>query len=104
MRRRHLLASGEGRWARWKRRRCRWPTLILGVDRLPYDAEWLSRAAHLHHATRDVEADRSGRRVAGERDGTVRIRRLDVAVTVAPVTEADAAAEAGDVLELVTVL
>src|SRR5712691_4437988 len=78
--------------------------VILAVDHLPHFHQRLAGPPHRHHVTRDVQANRSRRGVAGEGDGAVLVEGLDVAVAVALVAEPRAATNARDVLEFIAVV
>jgi len=83
----------------WRRR-----TLVLRINCTPYLEQSFALTLHRHHVTRDVETNRSGRRVTGEGQRAILVERLDVAITVALVSESNTSAEARDELQLITVL
>src|SRR5713226_6580901 len=86
-----------------RRRRRRAEPQILRVDGRADLGERLALGLQAHHVTRDVQAERSGRRVARERDAALRLG-LHVAGPVRAVPEAAAAAGARHPLERVPVL
>src|SRR6266851_8846845 len=81
-----------------------WRSMVLRIDCPPYLEQSLTLTLHRHHVTRDVETNRSGRRVTGEGQRAILVERLDVAITVALVSESNTSAEARDELQLITVL
>src|SRR5438477_4308720 len=89
--------------APWVGRRGR-SAAILAVDRLAHVTQRFTGGPHRHHVTRDVEADRSGRRVAREGERAVAVEGLDVTVAVTLVPHSCAAAETRDVSQLLAVL
>jgi len=84
--------------------RRRRPPTVLGVDSRAHLLERLPGPAHCDHVTRDVQTDRSGRRMAREGNRAVAVERLHIAVLVVLMAEPVATAEARDVPELVAML